>query len=324
MLTKVCNREEGCGRRKEVPQLRYDACSVLSVPFQEASIFSSIARVYPLDHTARLVARAKFNSKSNQIESIWWECEEEEEEIEMALNPQLFPNGMPVPFVNEMFVLARDGVEYEVDKIPGANGGKVKAKGTIFLSNIRMVFVANKPVGNFIAFDMPLEWKLIRLIIYKECKEKRTFPVGLSERDEMEKSPGSISGLHIHDEKFNQPIFLCNNISGLVEPVIPDDQHRALFSTHAFKILFKEGGCGTFVPLFFNLIKSVRQYSQQYASREEQRADPLQAAQTPVDEMMRHAYVDPNDPTRIFLQQPTSESQLRRRTYHSQPAEHSI
>ncbi|KAF5944306.1 hypothetical protein HYC85_018383 [Camellia sinensis] len=204
----------------------------------------------------------------------------------MALNPQLFPNGMPVPFVNEMFVLARDGVEYEVDKIPGANGGKVKAKGTIFLSNIRMVFFANKPVGNFIAFDMPL--------------------------------------LHIHDEKFNQPIFLCNNISGLVEPVIPDDQHRALFSTHAFKILFKEGGCGTFVPLFFNLIKSVRQYSQQYASREEQRADPLQAAQTPVDEMMRHAYVDPNDPTRIFLQQPTSESQLRRRTYHSQPAEHSI
>ena len=39
--------------------------------------------------------------------------------IKMAVNPQLFPNGMPVPFVNEMFVLARDGVEFEVDKIPG-------------------------------------------------------------------------------------------------------------------------------------------------------------------------------------------------------------
>lgn len=38
----------------------------------------------------------------------------------MALNPQLFPTGMPVPFVNEMFVLARDGVEFEVDKIPGS------------------------------------------------------------------------------------------------------------------------------------------------------------------------------------------------------------
>lgn len=37
----------------------------------------------------------------------------------MALNPQLLPNGMPIAFVNEMFVLVRDGVEFEVDKIPG-------------------------------------------------------------------------------------------------------------------------------------------------------------------------------------------------------------
>lgn len=37
----------------------------------------------------------------------------------MAVNPQLFPNGMPVPFVNELFVLARDGVEFHVDKISG-------------------------------------------------------------------------------------------------------------------------------------------------------------------------------------------------------------
>lgn len=34
--------------------------------------------------------------------------------------------------------------------------GYVKARGTIYLSNIRMVFVANQPVGNFVAFDMPL------------------------------------------------------------------------------------------------------------------------------------------------------------------------
>lgn len=202
----------------------------------------------------------------------------------MALNPQLFPSGLPVPFTNEMFVLARDGVEFEVDKIPGADRGKVKTKGTIFLSNTRMVFVANKPVGNFAGFDIPL--------------------------------------LYTHGEKFNQPIFLCNNISGLVEPVVPDDQHRALYSTHSFKIMFKEGGCGTFVPLFFNLISSVRQYSQQHGATVEHHSDPLQAAQTPVDEMMRHAYVDPNDPTRIFLQQPNPESQLRRRTYHSQLAEH--
>lgn len=204
----------------------------------------------------------------------------------MALNPQLYSNGMPVAFVNEMFVLAREGVEFEVDKVPGANGGHLKAKGIIYLSNVRMVFVPSKPVGNFTAFDMPL--------------------------------------LHIHGEKFNQPIFFCNNISGNVEPVVPENQHGALYSTHSFKILFKEGGCGTFVPLFFNLINSVRQYNQHYGSGAEMRADPIQAAQTPVDEMMRHAYVDPNDPTRIFLQQPTPESQLRRRNYQSQPAEQCI
>ncbi|KAF3549896.1 hypothetical protein DY000_02000480 [Brassica cretica] len=203
----------------------------------------------------------------------------------MALNPQLMPNGMPVPFVNEMFVLVRDGVEFEVDKIPGGHGGHVKAKGVIYLSNIRMVFVATKPVDNFVAFDMPL--------------------------------------LYIHAEKFNQPIFHCNNISGQVEPVVPENEHRALYSTHSFKILFKEGGCGTFVPLFLNLISSVRQYNRQMQqAAEAPRVDPLQAAQTPVDEMMRHAYVDPNDPTKIYLQQPSGESQLRRRAYHSSAAEH--
>ncbi|PWZ53122.1 Auxin-induced in root cultures protein 12 [Zea mays] len=164
---------------------------------------------------------------------------------------------------------------------PRAPGGHVKTKGTIYLSNIRMVFVASKPVGNFFAFDMPL--------------------------------------LFVHGEKFNQPIFHCNNISGFVEPVVPDNQNRALYSTHTFKILFKEGGCGTFVPLFLNLTASVRRYNEfeaQSAANMAPRVDPLQAAQTPVDDMMHHAYVDPNDPTKIYLQQPAPESQLRRRNYH--------
>ena len=74
--------------------------------------------------------------------------------------------------------------------------------------------------------------------------------------------------------------------------VVPDNQNRALYSTHTFKILFKEGGCGTFVPLFLNLVASVRRYNQfeaQSAANMAPRVDPLQAAQTPVDEMMRHA-----------------------------------
>lgn len=75
--------------------------------------------------------------------------------------------------------------------------------------------------------------------------------------------------------------------------MVPEGEHRALYSTHSFKILFKEGGCGTFVPLFLNLIATVRQYNQHAAAYPAHevapRMDPLQAAQTPVDEMMRHA-----------------------------------
>ncbi|KAA3468566.1 stress-induced protein C29B12.11c [Gossypium australe] len=255
----------------------------------------------------------------------------------MALNPQLFPNGMPIPFTNEMFVLVRHGVEFEVDKIPGSQGGRVKAWGIIYLSNIRMVFVASRPVGNFFAFDMPL-------INYSTLCQGPGYFFGFL--DSVVDSPllrlktqGFVppvwfmlslfvrecrTRLYVHDEKFNQPIFHCNNISGQVEPVVPENEHRALYSTHSFKILFKEGGCGTFVPLFLNLIASVRRHNQQVNHEPQPRVDPLQAAQTPVDEMMRHAYVDPNDPTKIFLQQPTTESQLRRRTYQSQPVEGSM
>jgi hypothetical protein len=46
-----------------------------------------------------------------------------------------------------------------------APGGHVKTKGTIYLSNIRMVFVANKPVGNFFAFDMPLVSSSIQVLL---------------------------------------------------------------------------------------------------------------------------------------------------------------
>jgi hypothetical protein len=169
--------------------------------------------------------------KSNSMNSgelNWFESAEkstiEKKKREMALNPQLYPNGMAVPFENELFVLARDGVEFEVDKIPGfvfcfsffthkcspilfyfifyffwnlnevyflkgnyewsllvlmgyptlcccCRCEKVKAKGTIYLSNIRMVFVASQPVGNFYAFDMPLvsnRWIFI-LVLNRLC-----------------------------------------------------------------------------------------------------------------------------------------------------------
>ena len=78
--------------------------------------------------------------------------------------------------------------------------------------------------------------------------------------------------------------------------MVPENQPAALYSVHSFKILFKDGGCGTFVPLFFNLISSVRRYNQQYqqANAPQAHVDPLQAAQTPVDEMMKVLHIPTN------------------------------
>ncbi|KAJ8574291.1 hypothetical protein K7X08_026096 [Anisodus acutangulus] len=158
--------------------------------------------------------------------------------------------------------------------------GEVEVKGTIYLSNIRMVFVAKNPRDNFIAFDIPL--------------------------------------LFVHGEKLNQPLFSWKNISGYVNPVVPANDNENSVIPHSFKILFKEGDSETFIPLCFNLVGKVRQRYRW--SRAKSRLDPLQAAKTQVDEMTRYVYVDPNDPTSIFLQQPTPESRLGCRTYQTQPA----
>lgn len=200
----------------------------------------------------------------------------------MALNPQLYDNGTPVPFVDELFVLRRDAVNFEVDKVAEAPGSKVSGRGAAYLSNYRIVCVLDKPVDNVQAFDMPL--------------------------------------VYIHEEKFNQPIFFCNNLAGKVHPVIPEGANRALHSPHSFKINFKEGGTGTFIPLFMNLIKSVRAAQRMVDEPQSQPSappiDPMPAAPAPVDEMMRHAYIDPSDPTKLYLQQPfESQPTLRRRNY---------
>ncbi|BBN13676.1 hypothetical protein MPTK1_6g05520 [Marchantia polymorpha subsp. ruderalis] len=195
----------------------------------------------------------------------------------MAVNPPLFGNGTPIPFVDEMFVLTRDSVEFNVDH-PYSPGSKFSAKGSLLISNFRVVFVATKPVGNIAAYDLPL--------------------------------------LYIHDEKFNQPILFCNNLSGKVHPVVPDGEHPSLYKVSSFKILFKEGGVGTFVPLFFGLLRSVRAANVESVNVSAPPANPLPSEQAPVEDMIRHAYIDPNDPTRVYLQQPfDTQPSLRRRTY---------
>eukprot|EP00850_Spirogloea_muscicola_P026390 SM007079S21278 [mRNA] locus=s7079:2:581:- [translate_table: standard] len=67
--------------------------------------------------------------------------------------------------------------------------------------------------------------------------------------------------LFVHEEAFHQPIFTCNNLAGKVYPVVPEGQHSALHAPHPFRVLFKEGGVGTFIPLFFALLRALRAVS---------------------------------------------------------------
>lgn len=75
----------------------------------------------------------------------------------------------------------------------------MKAKGTIYLSNVRMVFVASKPAGNFYAFDMPLVCKLFPFV-HCFC---HIFPLQLSQKT-------------LHEPTFCMyQHFLIYNLSGL-------------------------------------------------------------------------------------------------------------
>ena len=93
-------------------------------------------------------------------------------------NPQV-QGGMPVAMENETFVLRRQGIAFS------AKSGRVKVDGSgvLFLSTLRMVFVADK--GQH--FDMPLAT--------------------------------------LYEEKFNQPIFGANNLTGTSPPLdgLPDN-----------------------------------------------------------------------------------------------------
>ena len=142
----------------------------------------------------------------------------------MALNPPLLPGAaLPLPVAGETFVLHRRGIQLDAEVL---GMRKYQHKGDLFLSTLRMVFVrdARASTGWFglggeapsdlVAYDLPLS--LVR------------------------------------SERFNQPIFGCNNVEGVCLPLpgTPADTH--------FRLSFYEGGVGTFLPLFFDLLNRNR------------------------------------------------------------------
>eukprot|EP00163_Fabomonas_tropica_P001949 TRINITY_DN1144_c0_g1_i1.p1 TRINITY_DN1144_c0_g1~~TRINITY_DN1144_c0_g1_i1.p1 ORF type:complete len:326 (+),score=37.17 TRINITY_DN1144_c0_g1_i1:291-1268(+) len=77
----------------------------------------------------------------------------------MSVNPALSaPGGEPRPYDGETFVLSEPNITFQVESgggYPGA-GGTYYAKGNLFLSAQRVVFVNRDPNSNFKAFNLPL------------------------------------------------------------------------------------------------------------------------------------------------------------------------
>ena len=162
----------------------------------------------------------------------------------------------------EHFILRRPGMEFQAkDSFGRKFKGKVRNaaapvpgrrlvadtrlhfQGELHVSTIRMVFI-NHSGGDMQAFDLPMA--------------------------------------NITNEKFNQPIFGANNISGTVAAVRPAQNWAAALLSHPdrdlavllalqianeqagvtgqleFKLWFNEGGCHTFLRVFFNAMEQLR------------------------------------------------------------------
>lgn len=190
----------------------------------------------------------------------------------MAGNPQLAQVGsaelVPAPFQGEIIVLRRKGLEIGLDGFGQEGQNRWKAKGFLYLSNVRMVFVAKharlENTTGLQAFDIPL--------------------------------------VYIHRDEFKQPIFGCNHLSGHVWQAAEGGGPRGSLPPVSFKLYFTEGGVGTFLPLYFDLLNRAKTAARWQEQQQRQTAPRPSAP--PVGELAATAFVDPQDPTVLYLAQP--------------------
>merc|ERR1712217_458648 len=139
-------------------------------------------------------------------------------------------------------------------------GGKLTGKGIFYLSSKRIVFLAKA----------------------KSCRaDFKSFEIPLDRFDKF---------------KFNQPIFGANYLGGETRlPSSSDGPSPLEGGPTKVSLTFNSGGCGPFLPLFFQIMTDIQQ-----------QADSTETAQAALDgRLYQVAYVDPSDPSVLFLAQPT-------------------
>ena len=171
-------------------------------------------------------------------------------------NPALSANRLPEQIAGEMIMLSRAGIEFTAKS--GAH--KFHAHGDLYVTTLRVVFVASRASGSFQAFDLPLAT--------------------------------------MRSEKFNQPIFGANNLSGTTPPLAGS---TGLADDINWKIAFNNGGAGTFLHIFFRLLVEMRQRMAAPAAEMVYEHNVQQnLPQAVVTQVVQAAFVDPSDPTKYL------------------------
>ncbi|DBA76760.1 hypothetical protein WJX79_004284 [Trebouxia sp. C0005] len=189
----------------------------------------------------------------------------------MAANPNLSSASqpgqathLPALYEHEVIALQREGIDFSINGLRHQSG-KWSTRGVLYLTNLRLVFVAKQAdtVSGLVAFELPLAY--------------------------------------IRKDKFNQPIFACNNLSGECWPAAPGGGPQGSLPPHVFSLYFKEGGVGTFLPLYFRFVDIARNNLHQ-----------VQQQPSAPQELVATAFVDPSDPSRLYLAQPSEPAASER------------
>uniref|UniRef100_A0A7S2I5W5 Uncharacterized protein n=1 Tax=Haptolina brevifila TaxID=156173 RepID=A0A7S2I5W5_9EUKA len=181
-------------------------------------------------------------------------------------DPEL-ANRQPVPMAGEFFFLSRDGISFSAK----SGGTEVKCSGTLYLSTLRMVVVADQ------SSHSSSIWAALGMANRANAVSGFDMPLAT-----------------LYGEGFNQPIFGANNMTGTSPPL----DGSGFVEDIKWCISFNNGGVGTFLPLFFRLLAEMRQRLSQDAPTNQSSHSPVE-----VQSMVNAAFVDPSDPTRLFVPQ---------------------
>lgn len=101
----------------------------------------------------------------------------------------------------------------------------------------------------------------------------------------------------ISEEAFKQPIFGANYLYGVCKPLL-----NSLPGDITFKIWLMNGGCGTVAPAYLKIVKTNR--------RNQNRLDNKTRQEVQSGKFCKSAYVDPSDPSVIYLDQPNVNNNI--------------